>query len=567
MDYEVIPQPNDREFYAFIRGKKTPDLQFILTKLGLPYSGNKDLLISRIIEKFETTWVQYSEGQLSLEHLRGIYKSIRNPSLQDRVYSGHTTSRSTGVPHRASVGNLSTPMPTWDNQPITGFLPRTVAITPPTHNPPISRTTSKSGTAPNALSSNSNSRKSFLLSRHVPSVSQIRSSSSSFSNFASSSQMPTQTQTQILLPSTNYSHEAHYEFPASDSPFTVVDKTLSHIRTHQTKNKVSSLSIQISDTQSFHNGTQKVILRCFDFKAGKVCGVHAWPPDPVVTVNGQHMNLNIKKAPANKPHAVLPPDKPLDITPYLRHGKNSVDIITSSTIGKVLVAQLMNVVSVDNLIPRVKLTDHDVSYRKVLSSFGRGPSTSTSIFVEDEIVQTSSTISLVCPLVKTRVKIPVRGETCKHIQFFDLRNYLAMNMRVSSWRCPCCSSRVEFKDLVVDSYFSNLIDKIGEGISEVTLDPEGNWVQQNGSTSEVPTPKKSKAEALSDDDIVIIDDVEPDFNPVKVEEGIGSQNPYFADRRFSMSPPQHPILISTTKSEKATTPPSKKTTNGGYCDR
>jgi E3 SUMO-protein ligase PIAS1 len=47
----------------------------------------------------------------------------------------------------------------------------------------------------------------------------------------------------------------------------------------------------------------------------------------------------------------------------------------------------------------------------------------------------SLTLSLVCPTSKTLIETPVRGRNCKHLQCFDLRNYLRINEPVCGGRC------------------------------------------------------------------------------------------------------------------------------------
>ena len=69
---------------------------------------------------------------------------------------------------------------------------------------------------------------------------------------------------------------------------------------------------------------------------------------------------------------------------------------------------------------------------------------------------TKTTISLKCPLSLERIKIPVKGINCKHLQCFDLESYLELNLVTkkekktiggfelddvfvylySYWRCP-----------------------------------------------------------------------------------------------------------------------------------
>ena len=57
---------------------------------------------------------------------------------------------------------------------------------------------------------------------------------------------------------------------------------------------------------------------------------------------------------------------------------------------------------------------------------------------EDAIEQTAITVSLKCPITQQAIRLPARGRDCKHIQCFDLENFLIMNSRKASWSCPVC---------------------------------------------------------------------------------------------------------------------------------
>ena len=58
---------------------------------------------------------------------------------------------------------------------------------------------------------------------------------------------------------------------------------------------------------------------------------------------------------------------------------------------------------------------------------------------ESEIETTTLNISLLCPLMRSRIRLPARSHNCKHVQCFDLESYLMMNAKNSNWNCPICS--------------------------------------------------------------------------------------------------------------------------------
>ena len=56
-----------------------------------------------------------------------------------------------------------------------------------------------------------------------------------------------------------------------------------------------------------------------------------------------------------------------------------------------------------------------------------------------------------CQYSRGEISIPSRGTNCKHIQFFDLRNYISMNQNPRKWVCPICGEKAV--QVYVDAYF------------------------------------------------------------------------------------------------------------------
>ncbi|KIH62260.1 MIZ/SP-RING zinc finger [Ancylostoma duodenale] len=53
-------------------------------------------------------------------------------------------------------------------------------------------------------------------------------------------------------------------------------------------------------------------------------------------------------------------------------------------------------------------------------------------------------------LSRTRITLPARCKHCHHLQCFDLYNYLQMNEKRPTWRCPVCSGPAAFKNIIID---------------------------------------------------------------------------------------------------------------------
>ncbi|XP_021563559.1 E3 SUMO-protein ligase PIAS4 [Carlito syrichta] len=59
-------------------------------------------------------------------------------------------------------------------------------------------------------------------------------------------------------------------------------------------------------------------------------------------------------------------------------------------------------------------------------------------------------VSLGRRLVKMRLSVPCRAETCAHLQCFDAVFYLQMNEKKPTWMCPACDKPAPYDQLIID---------------------------------------------------------------------------------------------------------------------
>jgi hypothetical protein len=100
---------------------------------------------------------------------------------------------------------------------------------------------------------------------------------------------------------------------------------------------------------------------------------------------------------------------------------------------------------------------------------------------EDCDTDITITISLLCPMSMKEIQVPVRGKNCKHLQCFDLFNYLKTNSVISGsrWRCGLCEDFIPIKDLIVDGLVVSMLEKCKGNISiardKVMVSKDGKW--------------------------------------------------------------------------------------------
>ncbi|KAM7289947.1 hypothetical protein ISCGN_030075 [Ixodes scapularis] len=122
---------------------------------------------------------------------------------------------------------------------------------------------------------------------------------------------------------------------------------------------------------------------------------------------------------------------------------------------------------------------------------------------EDTVVD-FITVSLTCPLSKTRIKVPCRGARCFHAQTFDAMAYLDVNESTLRplWRCPVCNRSTKVEELRIDLFVLELLGRLGSFCGAVELFPDGRW-----------------APVVNRVDVILIDD-----SPVKLPDVDRSRN-------------------------------------------
>ncbi|KZV15370.1 hypothetical protein F511_20355 [Dorcoceras hygrometricum] len=96
---------------------------------------------------------------------------------------------------------------------------------------------------------------------------------------------------------------------------------------------------------------------------------------------------------------------------------------------------------------------------------------------DSEIVEGPSRISLSCPIRKRDL-----GDNC-----FDFENYVAINSRRPSWRCPYCNQHVCFTDLRIDQKM--ILKEVGKNVTDVIFASDGSWSAVMATDDNIHTPE------------------------------------------------------------------------------
>lgn len=98
------------------------------------------------------------------------------------------------------------------------------------------------------------------------------------------------------------------------------------------------------------------------------------------------------------------------------------------------------------------------------------------------------TISVLDPYTSGQMcRVPVRGNTCKHLECFDLEIHLSMHKRehsdylstVDGWHCPICMGdarpNVLFKDEFMMQVYRDLFLQGLSNIKAIVVEADGSW--------------------------------------------------------------------------------------------
>ncbi|KAJ3444652.1 zinc finger miz domain-containing protein [Anaeramoeba flamelloides] len=127
----------------------------------------------------------------------------------------------------------------------------------------------------------------------------------------------------------------------------------------------------------------------------------------------------------------------------------------------------------------------------------------------------SDTFSLRCPLSRKRIKIPSRSIKCKHLQCFDLAQFINFAEFSKKWICPCCNIKIKINELIIDGFVQEIISKCTKKNEEVTVFPNGNWSFEKieSVTNKAQKPKTNPIDIVFDPEIEDFQDLFEILNP------------------------------------------------------
>ncbi|KAH8178090.1 MIZ/SP-RING zinc finger domain-containing protein [Sarocladium implicatum] len=296
---------------------------------------------------------------------------------------------------------------------------------------------------------------------------------------------------------------------------------------------VTPLRLDSQVVHQFREGSLRFRLRICKFledvadfasTAAAVAATH-WPEHIYISMNGIHLQ------PRRKQH--FRNDLPIELTQLINKGTNTVVISFPPPLKaqKVLQRYLLTIEVIKTSSAEViKGLVRDRAHflmedtKSVLRQRLMG-SNDDDIVVEDKHLS----ISLADPFSSTMFVTPVRSIHCKHVQCFDLDNWLATRQpkpsrrlgepsKVDEWRCPICGGDARPQNLKIDDFFvdvrANLIAEGAAGTKMIMVDEEGRWTavvekddsdDESEAGGEYTTAKVGKSKPSA---VIVLDDDE-----------------------------------------------------------
>lgn len=215
----------------------------------------------------------------------------------------------------------------------------------------------------------------------------------------------------------------------------------------------------------------KVYLFCgtVDSQKGFQCNQPIQFPHPnEIRVNNVQVRDNVRGL-RNK----IGTAKPADLTPYLRPPtqQNILEVIYAFTKSEYFIYGYI----VEQIAPEELLQDV-LRHPKILKA-------ATLHYIEktlneeedDDLVTTSTVMTLQCPVSYTRMKYPAKSIMCKHLQCFDALWYIYSQMQIPTWQCPVCQIDIDLKHLAVCQFVDEILKNSDEDTEQVELSSDGSW--------------------------------------------------------------------------------------------
>lgn len=180
--------------------------------------------------------------------------------------------------------------------------------------------------------------------------------------------------------------------------------------------------------------------------------------------------------------------KPANLTPYLRQRpmENNLQLVYAFTKEDYLIyCYIVEVIQPEEILQNV--LRHPKIVKPATLQYLKETLNEEE---DDELMTTSTVMTLQCPISYCRMKYPAKSIHCQHLQCFDAMWYIQSQQQIPTWQCPVCQKHVSIKDLAICEFVEEIIEQCGEDIEQIEFSSDGSWVAKDEDENQVcPSPK------------------------------------------------------------------------------
>lgn len=177
--------------------------------------------------------------------------------------------------------------------------------------------------------------------------------------------------------------------------------------------------------------------------------------------------------------------KEIVLDPFIGEGKNILQIASHKLLSKCVIAIYYGKkVDVKEIAKRILKLETQQSFEAAKTNF------ESIRFKEFEVL---AAFPVRDPITNKVMNFAARGSKCKHLQCFDLINFLKFYQSPTEkyWQCFCCKNIIPWRDLMVDQFLYTVLKELKEKhekeieeIDTICFDEEGNWKLQKDFSEE-----------------------------------------------------------------------------------
>jgi len=201
---------------------------------------------------------------------------------------------------------------------------------------------------------------------------------------------------------------------------------------------------------------------------------HEWPIAMAIFVNNRPVPI-VQQCSDGKHTNLATLERPASIKTFLQTDRTNL----------IRFVVPVNAENMGNHYGAAVVLSEEIPTESMLPKLERLPDVSTTenikkLFSDDEVVSHKVTLQLKDPVSLTRIKTPVRGSKCDHVQCFDAANYIKFQRmgRNAKFQCFICrKGPIRPLDLKIDPWFENVLGATEKphNVEKVELFADGSW--------------------------------------------------------------------------------------------